>query len=120
MSIMVLGPSEGGEAWRLEAEARRPQDGAMIRRWSRRRYDDGARLEHTPDRYEVVLEGRVMAWENFERSPATRAYTVEQAKARHEESGFARARAVAGFTHRPASSEEDLFWFFGKRPPTAV
>lgn len=120
MSIMVLGPSEEGEAWRLESEARRPQDGAMIRRWSRRRYDDGDRLEHTQDRYELVFEGRVVAWENFERSPATRSYTVEQAKALLEESGFAQVRAVAGFTDRPASSEEDLFCIFGKRPPTKV
>jgi SAM-dependent methyltransferase len=120
MSIMVLGASEDGEAWQLEAEARRPEDGAVIRRWSRCRYDDGAQLEHTQDRYEVVLEGRVVARENFERSPATRSYTVEQAKTLLEESGFAQVRAVAGFTDRPASSDDDLFCIFARRPPADV
>ena len=43
----------------IDAEAIRPADGALIRRWFRCRYDVEHRLQHTEDRYEIIRDDRV-------------------------------------------------------------
>ncbi len=47
---------EWGE-WRVIGEAPRPEDGAVIRRWMRTRYDHDQQLEHEENRYEVLRDG---------------------------------------------------------------
>ena len=43
--------------WEIRAEATRPDDGAMVRRWSRLTFDVVEQLDHTEDRYEVIRGG---------------------------------------------------------------
>jgi SAM-dependent methyltransferase len=82
-------------------EAIRPEDGAVVRRTAWARYDPVTQLEDTRDRYEVIIEGRVVRAETHERSPATRGYTVDQAVALFEGAGFAVAEVVSDFTLEP-------------------
>ena len=82
-------------------EAIRPEDGAMIRRTAWSRYDPVTQMEETRDRYEVIVEGRVVRAETHERSPATRGYTVDQAGALFTAAGFSVDQVVSGFTLEP-------------------
>jgi SAM-dependent methyltransferase len=74
MPFMIIwqegNPLEKG--WVLDAEKERPDDGAVIRRWSRARYDLKNQLEHTETRFEASLDGEIVASEYHARSPATR------------------------------------------------
>jgi SAM-dependent methyltransferase len=95
--------------WKLSADKRRAEDGAMVRRWSRARYDVEGQLQHTEDRYEITLNGRVIASESHQRSPATRWYTQDQALRLYREAGFTGLKLYSGFTKEPASNEDTLF-----------
>ena len=58
MPFMVLrAPGTASETtdWRLTGEKERPEDGTLLKRWSRARYDVENQLEHTEDRYELSL-----------------------------------------------------------------
>ena len=63
-----------------------------VRRWSRARYDSAVQLEHTEDRYEVIVDGEIIETEEFSRSPSARWYTQEQSRALLEAVGFADVR----------------------------
>ena len=102
--------------WKLTAEKIREEDVAVVRRWSRSRYDVEQQLEHTEDRYEVTLEGEVIDTEFHQRSPATRSYTQQQAADLYEKAGFADIRILSGFTWNPASASDTLFSVLGTRP----
>lgn len=120
MPFMILGPREaGGEAgfedWRL-LERVRPEDGALVRRRSRSRYDLAAQLEHTEDRYEVLRDDTLIASEHHARSPATRWYTQEQAIALYQRAGLVNIRLLSRFSHQPASDQDTLFTVLGTRP----
>jgi hypothetical protein len=95
--------------WELVAEEIRPEDGAMVRRWSRARYDVESRLEHTEDRYEITLNGEVIASESHQRSPATRWYTQDQAVWLYQKVGFVDIKIFSGFTNEPASKRDTTF-----------
>ena len=116
MSFMAL--YTGGEAGPFEwqKEVTRPEDGATVRRWSRSRFDVVNNLEHTEDRYDVIVNGEVVASEALSRSPATRGYTQEQAIKLYETAGFTNIRVCLGFTFEPASAADTLFPILGKRP----
>jgi ubiquinone/menaquinone biosynthesis C-methylase UbiE len=101
--------------WTLTGEKTRPEDGAVVRRWSRSRYDVERQLEHTEDRYEAVLDGQVVAAEHHQRSPATRGYTQEQAVELYRAAGFSGIEVCSGFTRQPASQADPLFTVVGKR-----
>ncbi len=111
MPFMVLGEASGER----QSEARRPEDGALVRRRSVVRYDPATQLEHTEDTYEVISEGRVLASERHVRSPATRGYTLSQALALYEAARFRVARVVSGFSDRPCPPGDRLFTVFGVR-----
>ena len=65
--------------WQLAPrQAIRPDDGLLVRRWSRSCYDPATRLEHTADRYELLRDGEVVEAELHERSPATRSYGQDE------------------------------------------
>lgn len=101
--------------WELRSEKLRPEDGSVVRKWSRWRYDPQAQLEHTEDRYEVSLGGVVLASEHHRRSPATRDYTPSQAVQLYHLAGFAEIRLLSGFTTDPAGDEVRIFSMVGEK-----
>jgi SAM-dependent methyltransferase len=102
--------------WFKLAEAQRPEDGLLVRRWVRGMYDHEQQLEHEENRYELMRAGQVIETENHSRSPCVRWWTLDQALAAFEQAGFADVRATSGDTHEPASSEDNLFKVWGARP----
>lgn len=119
MPFMILwergSPTEHPQ-WKLMVERVRPEDGAVVRKWSRARYDVDEQIEHTEDRFEVSLGGEVIAAEHHVRSPATRWYTQAEVKALYDEAGFVYVHHWSGFTRKPALSGDTLFVSVGTRP----
>lgn len=119
MSLFILGVDEHGEPIPEDegtSEVVRPEDGAIIRRWSRSVYDHANQMEDTEDRYEVVVDGVVIASEQRSRARATRGYTQAQAIALLQQAGFADVHLTSGFSFTPAAVEDTLFCIFGTRP----
>jgi SAM-dependent methyltransferase len=114
MSIMDIASDASGE-WKLMAERARPDDGLLVRRWARSKYDATTQLDHTEDRYELVKDGEVIASELHRRSPATRAYTLDQITTLLVETGYEKVRAVSGSTSEPASPDDEVFCILGRR-----
>ena len=107
MPFMLLYTGESQEdvvvaEWSREVV--RPTDGATIRRWSRSRIDQISSLEHTEDRYEVIVEGDVVAAEDHAWSPATRGYAQAEAVNLYWETGFIDIRVTSDFTHEPGQT----------------
>lgn len=102
--------------WHQTGEEVRTGDGVTLRRWSYSRFDPDTQLEHTQDRYEVIEDGKVIAEELHERSPATREYTRQQAEDLYQQAGFTHLVVYKGFTHEPAADEEELFTLTGRKP----
>ncbi|HXV98906.1 MAG TPA: class I SAM-dependent methyltransferase [Anaerolineae bacterium] len=96
--------------WRLTGEVVRPEDRAVLRRWSRASYEVETQLEHTEDRYEVILQGEIIASEHHWRSPAGRWYTPAQALSLFEEAGFTQVCLSGGW-----SDKEPIFTVSGKK-----
>lgn len=103
----------------MMAERQRPEDGALVRRWSRATLDTQNQLEHTEDRYEVLLDGKMIAEEHHRRSPATRWYTQSQALQLYRLAGFTNLQVLHAFTRQPAAEDEELFTILGIRPADA-
>ncbi|MEO8285559.1 MAG: class I SAM-dependent methyltransferase [Chloroflexota bacterium] len=120
MPFMVLWmkPGTGNivrDDWEPVRERVRPEDGAIVRRRTRSTYDLANQLESTEDHYEVILNGEVIAAEDYTRSPATRWYTRQQAAALYKEAGFTDIRMTSNFTQEPAVESDELFCVAGKR-----
>jgi SAM-dependent methyltransferase len=96
--------------WRLTGEVVRPEDGAVLRRWSRASYEVENQLEHTEERYEVSLHGEIIASEHHRRSPAARWYTSTQGLNLLEEAGFTQVCLLGG-----QSDKEPIFTVCGKK-----
>jgi ubiquinone/menaquinone biosynthesis C-methylase UbiE len=96
--------------WRLTGEVVRPEDGAVLRRWSRASYEVENQLEHTEDRYEVSLQGEIIASEHHRRSPAARWYTPAQVLNLLEEAGFTQVRLLG-----EQSDKEPIFTVSGRK-----
>lgn len=116
MPFLVLSDRDSTDGEWFSVEATRPEDGALVRRRARSRYDAAAQLEDTEDIYEVLVHGRVVASEHFVRSPATRDYTVAQARAAFEAAGFGVQRVVSGFTDEDYREGDHIFTILGVRP----
>ncbi len=99
--------------WVQDGEVERPEDGALIRRWSRVRYDLDNQLEHTEMRYEVSLDGEVIRSEYHSRSPATCWYTQSQARDLYYQAGFENLRIYSEFSREPAMEEDTIFSLVG-------
>ena len=115
--LFWLGPpqsEEQAQKWRGPRESER-EDGALVRRWTRARYDLDAQLEHTEDRYEVVVDGELVETEHFSRSPATRWYTQDQSKALFEGAGFVNLKLYEGATTEPASQDARVWTIVGAK-----
>jgi ubiquinone/menaquinone biosynthesis C-methylase UbiE len=116
MSIMDVS-KDSSEVWQFIGERARPDDDLLVRRWARSDYDPTTQLEHTEDRYDLVKkDGEVIASKLYRRSPATRAYTLDQITDMLLKTGYVNIRAVSGFTSQPASPDDELFCVFGRRP----
>jgi SAM-dependent methyltransferase len=115
--LLYTGDHQGNEAveeW--SREVTRPADGATIRRWSRSRFDLVNNLEHTEDRYAVIVDGQLVASEEHTWSPATRGYTQAEAVNLYWESGFVDIRVTSDFTQEPVKPEDTIFCVWGRRP----
>ena len=118
MPFMILwkeGDPVAHEDWKLTGEKIRPADGALARRWSRAWYDVSEQLEHTEERYEIILDGELIASELHRQSPATRWYTREQAERLYLEAGFSDLRVLSGFTFQPAAPGDEVFTIIGQK-----
>lgn len=118
MPFMILwqagDPQQTG--WQLTAEKTRPENGALVRRWSRARYDGASQLEHTEDRYAITLNESVIASESHQCSPATRWYTQSQAMHLYRAVGFTTIKLFSGFSDEPASEQDTTFSVSGVKP----
>jgi ubiquinone/menaquinone biosynthesis C-methylase UbiE len=101
--------------WFKMAEAPRPGDGAIIRRWIRTRYDHEQQLEHEENRYELLQDEVVVLTEHHGRSPCVRWYSQSQAAAQFEQAGFTVVATTSGFTFEPASAEDTTFCVIATR-----
>lgn len=116
MPFMKLWKKGFKSSWRLTGEKVRPDDGAVMKRWSRNRYDRETQLEHTEDRYEVIREGVTIINETHARSPATREYSQQQVLDLYTTVGFMDICLYKGVTRLPATAEDEIFSVIGRRP----
>ena len=98
-----------------ETSEERPQDGTVVRRVARTRYDPEIECEHTEDLYQVILDGVVVAEELHRRSPATRSYTQPQARSLFEQAGLRDVVTYSRFSFDPVKPEDNLFTLVGQR-----
>lgn len=115
MSLRVLDPDPAEEEFAIEAEAIRPSDGALVRRWWRCWYDVPERLQHTEDRYEIIVDGEIVASETYVRSPALTWFSPTEALAMLEEAGFVNVHGVHDFTDQPVQDDDRSYVVFGTR-----
>ena len=122
MPFMVLWPGveppqhDTWSSWFKYGQAQRSEDGATVRRNARGKYDLEHQLQHWEERYQVVVEGRVVQEEVHLMSPATRWYRQEQSIAVYREAGFVDVHPTNGFTFDPAAGNERMWTVFGTRP----
>jgi SAM-dependent methyltransferase len=104
--------------WEQSGEKVRPEDGALVRRWSRVVYDPETRLEHTEDRYQVTSDGQVLAEEHHRRSPATRDYTAAEALQLYRQAGFEDVQVISSFSKdfEPVKPDDWIVTVIGLRP----
>ena len=118
MPFMIFGQGSDGKLsdWRLANEKTRPEDGALVQFYIRGRNDLETQLQHNESRYEITLDGEVIASEFHRQSPATRWYSQSQALKLYETAGFINTQMFKGATNEPASAEDTLFSILGVRP----
>jgi ubiquinone/menaquinone biosynthesis C-methylase UbiE len=102
--------------WGSPREQVRPSDGALIRRYSRTTFDVENQLESTEDRYEILVNGEVVASEEHRRSPATRWYSQEQAVQLYRDAGFENIEMFKEFSWEPAEAADMIFSIVGEKP----
>jgi SAM-dependent methyltransferase len=102
--------------WGTPRERTRPEDGALVRRWTRARYDPAEQLEHTEDRYEISRDGAVLATEHHHRSPATLWYTHDELRALYRDAGFVDIQLTREWSGQPATPDDRVILVVGTRP----
>lgn len=121
MFLMILYTSENDqpvapEDWYLLKEKENPDDGTVVRRYIRNRYDLENQLEHTEERYDVLRDDKVVHSEYNSRSPATRWYTQSEATEMYKGAGFTNIRVFKANTWETAPDEYSYFSVLGIRP----
>jgi ubiquinone/menaquinone biosynthesis C-methylase UbiE len=102
--------------WVQIGERARPEDGALIRRWWRMRFNPESQVHDLEEeRFEVVVNGQVTATEHYHRPNAFRWYTPAQAIALYAGAGFTDIQTFKGFTFEPATDNEDGFCVLGQK-----
>lgn len=117
MSMRVFEPDAEEEEFELIAEAERPEDGAAVKQYFRCWYEPEKRLQHTEYRYDVEVDGRVVASETHTNSPDLTWYLVSEAVALLEGAGFVEVEAQSDFTTEPATDADTSYTVLGVRPP---
>jgi ubiquinone/menaquinone biosynthesis C-methylase UbiE len=102
--------------WHLVFEKIRPEDGATVRRWAHGWCEPEKQWWHSEDRYEVELNGVIIAQENHRQSPELRWYTQSDAVQLYQEVGFSKIQLFRGFEANPASADDRLFCVLGLKP----
>ncbi len=117
MSLILFHPEEAKreKEWVLEGEETRPADGALVRCWNRVTTSDDGRLQHTEDRWEVLVDGEVVETEHHSRS-ALHGYRPDEAVSIVEAAGFADVQKRGGFANHPVFSSDHGFIVLGTRP----
>ena len=95
--------------WELLFEKVRPEDGATVRHWTRETRDPAQQLWHADSRFEVEVDGQIVAEEEQRRSPEGRWYSQEQAAALYRQAGFTTIHLYDGFSFAPAHADSRLF-----------
>src|SRR5215212_9625366 len=98
-----------------EQTAIRADDGATFRRMGRYWYEPERECAHTEDRYQVLVDGNVVAEEVHQRSTATRSYRQDQARSAFESSGLNPIEIYSGFTFEPVKPEDTGFTLVGHK-----
>ena len=116
MSMRIMDASEIEIDWEIDAEAIRPSDGAIVRKWFRCSFDPENRLQHTEDRYEVIKDGQLIESETYVSSPYLTWYSLDKALNLLEISGYSNVRAHSDFTFAHATDQDTSFIVLGNRP----
>jgi len=106
-------PIDSGE---LSFEKIRPEDGAIVRDWVHYWVEPDQQYAHLEQRFEVELNGEVIAREQHRQSPELRWYSQAQAIQLFWEAGFTAIQLFRGFTHEPAVAEDRNFCVLGVKP----
>jgi SAM-dependent methyltransferase len=102
--------------WELLFEKPRPDDGAIVRSWTRERHEPEEQLWHTEQRFEVERDGDIIVTERQRRSPEGRWYTQQQAVELLRSAGLVDVELFSGFTTEPARPDDRLFCALGVKP----
>jgi signal transduction histidine kinase/SAM-dependent methyltransferase len=116
ISMRVYTPDAEAEVWTIVGEAVRPQDGALVRRWFRCKYDMPNRLQDTEDRFEIIKDGEVIETELITAAPYLTWYAVPEALRLLEAAGFVNVHAHSDFKFEPAADDETSYIVLGQRP----
>jgi ubiquinone/menaquinone biosynthesis C-methylase UbiE len=100
--------------WELTTKTR-PQDGAILRRWTREWHEPQAQLWHAEERFEIELNGKVIAQEHQRRSPGGRWYTQAQATELFRSAGFSEIELLQDFSRESARADARLFCVLARR-----
>lgn len=114
-SFMTLWKTEDPLTAEWEQSAVRAEDGATFRRLVRSWHEAGSEIEHTEDRYQVIMDEQVVAEEVHQRSPATRSYMQDQARSMFERSGFTPIEIYSAFTVELAKADDTVFTVLGHK-----
>lgn len=114
-SMMILWNPGDPLVTEWEKSAVRQEDGAMFHRMARSVYNPDTECEDTEDRYQLIREGHIVAEEIHRRAPATRSYTVVQARALFENAGFHPVSVYSEFTFEPVRATDTLFTVVGEK-----
>jgi ubiquinone/menaquinone biosynthesis C-methylase UbiE len=102
--------------WFQIGEIVRPEDGALIRRWGRERNNPEKKLtELSEERYDVIVNGQVIASEYHQRPNSGRWYTQGQAVALYQAAGFKHIQKFDDFTFQPATEKSVVFCVLGQK-----
>ena len=117
MSLRWFEPEpEEEKEFAVIAEAERPSDGALVRRWFRATYDLNHRIQNTFDRYEIIKDGEIIEREDYSWSPALTWYFPSEAVDLLKEAGFIDVQAYRDFTLEPATDKDQSYTVEGNRP----
>ena len=104
--------------WTLLFEKPRRADGAIVRSWTHEWHDPlPQQTWHAEQRFEVVAaDGKVLAQDQYRRSPEGWWYTQAQAEALYRDAGFTPVELYRGFDRTPATIDDRLFTVLGVKP----
>jgi SAM-dependent methyltransferase len=115
MSMRIMDASEPEIDWEVDAEAARPEDDAVIRRWFRCTYDAKRRLQHTEDRYEILIDGMIVHSESYVSSPFLTWYPLGEALDMVAAAGFQNVIAHSDFKFKPATEQDTSYIVLGNK-----